>query len=97
MAPEVTAGRQARVIAVGVIRNSDGDYLLCRMPPDRGVFPGEWGLPGGGVEPGETLDQALRREIREELGLELQHVKPMFFTDGSYPKTFPTERAVRST
>ena len=59
------------------------------MPNHRGVFPGEWGLPGGGIEPGETLEQTLRREIREELGLKLQEVEPLFFTDGTYPKMFP--------
>ena len=78
----------ARVIVVGVLRNERGEYLLCRMPPDRGVFPGEWGLPGGGLEPGETLEQALRREIREELSLELRDVTPLFFSEATHPKLF---------
>jgi len=77
-----------RVIVVGIVQNANGEYLLCRMPDDRGVFPGEWGLPGGGVEAGETLRQALEREIREEVGLELEQVEPLFFTDATYPKTF---------
>ena len=79
----------ARVVVVGILRNARGDTLLCRMPEDRGVFPGEWGLPGGGVEPGETLEQALRREIREELGLELGEVAPLFFSEGTHRKLFP--------
>jgi nucleoside triphosphatase len=79
----------ARLIVVGVVESRGGEYLLCRMPADRGVFPGEWGLPGGGVEPGETLEGALRREILEELGLELETVEPLFFTDGTYVKAFP--------
>jgi nucleoside triphosphatase len=78
-----------RVVVVGIVRNTRGEYLLCRMPHDRGVFPGEWGLPGGGVEPGETLEQALRREIREELGLELRAVEPLFFSEATHPKLFP--------
>jgi nucleoside triphosphatase len=77
---------------VGIVRNPRGEYLLCRMPDDRGVFPGEWGLPGGGVEPGETLEQALRREIREELGLELRDVEPLFFSEATYPKLFTDGR-----
>ena len=79
----------ARVIVVALIHNQHGEYLLCKKPSDRGVFPGEWGLPGGGIEPGETLQQALRREVREELGLELDSCEPLFFTDSAYLKTFP--------
>jgi len=82
-------GAATRVIVVGVLHDGKGDYLLCRMPGDRGVFPGEWGLPGGGLEAGETLEQALRREIREELGLELRTVEPLFFSDATLTKTQP--------
>ena len=78
----------ARLVVVGILRNDRGEYLLCRMPKDRGVFPGEWGLPGGGVEPGETLEQALRREIREEVGLELEEVAPLHFSEATHPKLF---------
>lgn len=56
-----------RTIVCPLIQN-DGHYLLCKMAADRGVFPGQWALSGGGVEPGERLEEALRREIREELG-----------------------------
>lgn len=55
-----------RTIVCPIIEN-DGAYLLCKMADDRGVFPGQWALSGGGMEPGETMEQALRREIREEL------------------------------
>ena len=79
----------ARVIVVALIHNQHGEYLICKKPSDRGVFPGEWGLPGGGVEPGETLEQALRREVFEEVGLELASVEPLFFTDAAFPKFFP--------
>jgi nucleoside triphosphatase len=78
-----------RLIVVGVIQNEASEFLLCRMPPARGVFPGQWGLPGGGIEAGETAEAALRRELREEVGLEIEQVEPLFFTDGSYTKRFP--------
>ncbi len=78
-----------RVIAVGVIQNPDDDFLICRKPINRGVFPGQWALPGGGIEPGECMDDALRREIREEVGIDITDIQPLFFRDGTYPKLSP--------
>ena len=55
-------------IRVSALLRREGRLLLCRHEkPDRGAY---WLLPGGGVEPGETLVQALHREIREELGID---------------------------
>lgn len=54
-----------RVVAAVLERN--GRYLVGRRPPD-GLLGGLWEFPGGKVEAGESLAQALRREVREELG-----------------------------
>jgi nucleoside triphosphatase len=80
---------ERRVIVVGLIHNRRGEWLLCKMPAQRGVFPGQWGLPGGGIEPGEQAEDALRRELREEVGLEVSDIEPLLFTDGLYTKRFP--------
>ena len=78
-----------RLIVVPVIRDSRSRILLCKMASDRGVFPGQWGLPGGGVEPDEPIAAALRREVREELGVDVAEARPLFFKDGSFEKLFP--------
>lgn len=54
-----------RVVAA-VIRR--GDALLVTRRPHRPGRPGQWEFPGGKVEPGEAEPEALRRELREELG-----------------------------
>ncbi|WP_308466960.1 (deoxy)nucleoside triphosphate pyrophosphohydrolase [Rathayibacter soli] len=55
-----------RVVAAVIIR--DGCVLACRRNPDRSAG-GLWEFPGGKVEPGESPEDALTREIREELGV----------------------------
>ncbi|WP_373963485.1 nucleoside triphosphatase NudI [Kosakonia sacchari] len=78
-----------RTIVCPLIQN-DGAYLLCKMADNRGVFPGQWALSGGGVEPGERIEEELRREIREELGdkLELREITPWTFRDDIRVKTY---------
>ena len=78
-----------RTIVCPLIQNN-GAYLLCKMANDRGVFPGQWALSGGGVEPGERIEEALRREIREELGdkLQLSQITPWTFHDDVRVKTY---------
>jgi nucleoside triphosphatase len=83
---------RTRLIVVAVVTDDDGGVLLCRMSPDRGVFPGQWALPGGGVEPGERIEAALRREVREELGIELRAALPLLFKDDVLEKTYEDGR-----
>jgi len=78
-----------RVIVVAIVQNEQGKYLICKKPANRGVFAGQWGLPGGGIEPGESMLEALRREVREETGLEITEIRPLFFKDGQHAKLFP--------
>jgi 8-oxo-dGTP diphosphatase len=58
-----------RVVAA-VIRR--GDAILVTRRPDRPGRPGQWEFPGGKVEPGEAEPEALRRELREELGCDAE-------------------------
>lgn len=58
------------ILAVGTIVVRDGRVLLAR----RGKMPGlgKWSVPGGAVDAGESLEDAARREIREECGIEVE-------------------------
>lgn len=79
-----------RIIVCPLIEN-EGAYLLCKMPSDRGVFPGQWALSGGGLEQGERMTEGLLREISEELGsdLTIADVQPWTFRDDVRTKTYP--------
>jgi 8-oxo-dGTP diphosphatase len=59
--------RRLRVVAAVVRR---GGAILITRRPDRPGRPGQWEFPGGKVEAGESEPDALRRELREELGCE---------------------------
>ena len=62
-------------VVAAVIYRPDGSYLLAQRPPGK-AYEGYWEFPGGKVEPGESLDAAIKREIREELGIEIQVACP---------------------
>ena len=57
-------------VAAGVIW-CDGRILIARRPP-RGLLGGLWKFPGGKREPGESLEECLAREVREELGIDIR-------------------------
>ncbi len=70
------------VIVNGLLRR-EGEVLLAHRSPERRTYPGTWSFPGGHVEPGETLDDALRRELTEELGVTATDCAPLTqFADG---------------
>jgi A/G-specific adenine glycosylase len=70
-----------QIVAAAIEKN--GRFLLGKRPPD-GLLGGLWEFPGGKVEPGETLPQCLRREIKEELGLRIKVGKPITSLDHAY-------------
>lgn len=72
-------------VAVGVILRPDGTVLLGNRPADK-PWPGWWELPGGKLEPGETVMQALVRELREEIGITVTFAQPWV----TYVHTYPT-------
>ena len=61
-------GEPLHVVAAVIV--ADGRVLACRRAPHK-ADAGRWEFPGGKLEPGESLEQAIVREIREELGAEI--------------------------
>ena len=62
-------------VAVGVLIDPEGRFLLTSRPEGK-VYAGYWEFPGGKLEAGETVEQALRRELIEELGITIGAVHP---------------------
>ena len=82
----VEKGKDRKVVdvAVGVLVRADGDFLLTSRPPGK-VYEGYWEFPGGKLEPGETVEQALRRELQEEIGITIAAVQPWKVEMVDYP------------
>ena len=58
-------------VVCGVIEDAEGRYLACLRPAGKHLG-GRWEFPGGKVDPGETPDSALVRELREELAVDVE-------------------------
>ena len=71
-------------VAVGVLVRADGAFLLTSRPPGK-VYAGHWEFPVGKIEPGETLQQALARELHEELGIAIGTAEPWHEQLFDYP------------
>lgn len=71
-------------VAVGVLIRQDGEFLLTSRPLGK-VYQGYWEFPGGKQESGETVEQALRRELLEELGLVIGPALPWKEATVDYP------------
>lgn len=65
------ANRAITEVAVGILLRPDGHFLLTSRPEGK-VYAGYWEFPGGKLEAGETVAQALQRELHEELGITLE-------------------------
>jgi 8-oxo-dGTP diphosphatase len=84
LAREGGAERTVVDVAVAVLIRPDGDFLLTSRPAGK-VYAGYWEFPGGKLEPGETVAQALQRELHEELGIRIGHETPWRVELVDYP------------
>jgi 8-oxo-dGTP diphosphatase len=71
-------------VAVGVLVRADGAMLITSRPAGK-PYAGYWEFPGGKLEAGETVEQALRRELHEELGIRIGAAHAWKITEHDYP------------
>jgi 8-oxo-dGTP diphosphatase len=83
--PPTVAPRRSIHVVAGVIRDARGRILLARRTEGRDLA-GLWEFPGGKCEPGETAEQALARELREELGIDARIGAPLIRVPQQYPE-----------
>lgn len=69
-------------VRVGAAIVRDGQILVVKHEKQNGPY---WLLPGGGIEPGESIPDALRRELREEACLEIEPGPPVMIVDSIWP------------
>ena len=76
--------RGIEVLTATIIKNKKGEILIAQSPK----FFNKWVVPGGHIEPGETILKAAKREAREETGLKLKPLKIVNFGEVINPKEF---------
>ena len=78
-----------RIAIAVVIERIDGSVLLTKRPSSMGSFPNTWVIPGGHIEFEETLEEAVQREVLEEIGLDdLRDVEILGLWESVYPPIF---------
>ena len=76
--------RQLVDVAVRILHRADGRLLLAQRPIGK-AYEGWWEFPGGKLESGESVEQALARELLEELGVHIGPSHPLTVSEFSYP------------
>lgn len=71
-------------VAVAILVKANGDVLLGQRPEGK-PYPGYWEFPGGKVEAGESILDALKREMLEELGVSILSAEPWCGVEYVYP------------
>jgi 8-oxo-dGTP diphosphatase len=72
-------------VVAGILRDGEGRILLAQRPAGTHLA-GTWEFPGGKIETGESAEAALRRELHEELGVDIGGVEPLISVPWRYPQ-----------
>ncbi len=84
----MTDRRPVTEVAVGVLTDPETGRVLIGSRPEGKPYSGWWELPGGKLEPGESVHEALVREMKEELNLTVRDSVPWFVMEKSYPHAY---------
>jgi 8-oxo-dGTP diphosphatase len=76
-------------VAIVLLVDASGAILLQHRDEHTPVSPNQWSLPGGRIEPGETPEEAARRELLEETGLTAGELHPLWSGPRPYEEGFP--------
>lgn len=71
-------------VAVGILMKPNGDVLMAQRPQGK-PYAGYWEFPGGKVEPGESVLDALKREFAEEIDVQILSAEPWCGVEHVYP------------
>ena len=71
-------------VAAGILLDAEGRYLLGQRPEGK-PYAGYWEVPGGKIEAGESVFAALKREMQEELGIDIGEAQPWKIEMVDYP------------
>jgi len=81
------ARRPVTEVAAGILLDSQQRFLMGQRPVGK-PYAGYWEFPGGKVEAGETLFQALQRELQEELGITIHDSVDLMMIEHDYPHAY---------
>jgi len=73
-------------VVVGIIVENEHGQILMGKKENARIYPGQWILPGGGVDEGESVNEAAVREVKEETNLDITNLTRINFDDGIMEK-----------
>ncbi|OYY53109.1 MAG: CTP pyrophosphohydrolase [Polynucleobacter sp. 17-46-58] len=82
-----TVDRPVTEVAAGILLDATGRYLLGQRPEGK-PYAGYWEVPGGKIEAGESVFDALKRELQEELGIDIQESEELLVLEHDYPHAY---------
>jgi 8-oxo-dGTP diphosphatase len=79
--------RPVTEVAAGILLDAEGRYLLGQRPEGK-PYAGYWEVPGGKIENGESEFAALKRELKEELGIDIESSEDLVVLEYDYPHAY---------